>query len=302
MGTKILRAGFPSGMENGKLKNGELRISQAYDQFLKLTRSLYGDREGRSVARVVFEDALGVRNMLREDLLSEEELTRLERISAQLRSGEPVQYAVGVAHFYGLVFKVDHRVLIPRPETEELVHWILEDHPKKDVLKVLDIGAGSGCIALALKKNRPGWAVTALDASAGALEIVRANAESLNLPLDFLRMNILDEQNWSQLSRFDLMVSNPPYIPRREASLMPEQVRRFEPEEALFVEDEQPLIFYEKIARLGQEKLSGGGQVYVEINEYNAAEVVDVFRRAGYRDVTLQRDMQGKDRMVRSSR
>lgn len=284
------------------MKIGGLKISQAYDQFLKLTRSLYGDREGRSVARVVFEDALGVRNVLREELLLEEELAKLERISVQLRAGEPVQYAVGVAHFYGLMLQVDDRVLIPRPETEELVHWILEDHPKKDVLKVLDVGAGSGCIALTLKKNRPGWRVTALDASAGALQVVRANAERLRLPLDLLQLDILEEQNWKRLSAYDLIVSNPPYIPRREAQLMPEQVRRFEPEEALFVEDEQPLIFYEKIARLGREKLSGGGQVYVETNEYNAGEVVEVFRRAGYRDVTLQRDMQEKDRMVRASR
>jgi release factor glutamine methyltransferase len=251
---------------------------------------------------VVFEDALGVQNMFREDLLSQQELARLERISVQLRAGEPVQYAVGVAHFYGLVLQVDRRVLIPRPETEELVHWILEDRQKKDALKVLDIGAGSGCIALALKKNRPEWAVAALDVSAGALEVVRANAGRLNLSLDFLNLDILDEQNWTHLSTYDLIVSNPPYIPRREARLMPEQVRRFEPEEALFVDDEQPLIFYEKIARLGLEKLSSNGQAYVETNEYNAVEVVEIFRRAGYRDVTLRQDMQGKDRMVRSSR
>lgn len=279
-----------------------MRISQAYDQLLKLTQSLYGDREGQSVARVVFEDALGIRNVRRQDLLSEEELSNIERISVRLQAGEPVQYILGVAHFYGLMLQVDHRVLIPRPETEELVHWILEDHPRGDALRVLDIGAGSGCIGLALKTNRPDWVVTALDASAGALEIVQANADRLKLPLRLLHLNILDEQNWAELPGYDLMVSNPPYIPRREAHLMPDQVRRFEPEEALFVDDEYPLVFYQAIARLGLAKLSERGQVYVETNEYNAEEVVEVFRRAGYRSVQLQQDMQGKNRMVRSSR
>lgn len=277
-----------------------MTIYQAYNEFLQLSTALYGEREGQSVARLVFEDALGIRNIRREDRLSEDALKEIKRIAEHIKAGEPVQYAIGQAHFYGLQLHVDHRVLIPRPETEELVHWILEDHKQNDSLKVLDIGTGSGCIALALKKQRPQWEIYALDLREETLDVARTNALHLSLDVHFIHMDFLDKNHWVQLSSFDIIVSNPPYIPYMESHLMPDQVLRFEPHHALFVQDEQPLIFYQRIACFGLTKLVANGKVYVETNEFNAQKMAILFTEVGYRNVVVERDMQGKKRMVRA--
>ena len=253
------------------------------------------------MARIVFEDAFGIKNILGEGLLSEDQVAELQSIIKRIEEGEPLQYILENAHFYGLDLFVDERVLIPRPETEELVYWILQDHKKEKFLKVLDIGTGSGCIPLSLKKERPDWVISALDASEGALEVAAKNAHKLDLHIHFLHLDFLDRDTWTSLPFFDLIVSNPPYIPRKEMGLMPSNVVRYEPDMALFVANEQPLIFYERIARFGQDKLSSNGAIYVELNEYNAGEVRAVFEKAGYTEVVVQKDMQGKARMLRAS-
>lgn len=278
-----------------------MTIKAAYEELLSVARRLYGERESESVTRLVFAEAFGIRNVRREGPFSTEHERELSRIMARLQQGEPVQYILGRAHFYGLDLKVAPHVLIPRPETEELVYWILEDHKKdRRPRSVLDVGAGSGCITLALKKERPDWDVTALDVSEGALAIARENARRLDLPVQFIHGDFLEEENWKNLPSFDIVVSNPPYIPPSESALMPEQVLRYEPERALFVPEEDPLLFYRAIARFGRTGLRVGGRIYVETNEHNAREVASLFRELGYSETTIQQDMQEKDRMVRA--
>lgn len=275
-----------------------MEIRRAYEQLSGLAQKLYGEREGQSIARIIFEDALDIRNTRRRDALSKEKMQQLAAIKERLAQKEPVQYIVGKAHFYGMLLSVDSRVLIPRSETEELVYWILEDFQKESSLHALDIGTGSGCIALALRKARPDWRVNALDFSPGALDVARANAREMELDIQFLQLDFLEEQLWGDLPAFDLIVSNPPYIPHREEHLLSAQVLEYEPASALFVSDEQPLIFYEKIARFGLEKLNPEGVVYVEMNEYNALQVKALFQQAGYNEVILKEDMYGKQRML----
>ena len=214
-------------------------------------------------------------------------------------SGEPVAHLLGRREFYGHEFLVSADTLIPRPDTELLVDVVLEKLPAEQPLRIADLGTGTGAIAISLALARPAWQLLAVDYIVAVLDLVERNVRRLRAA------NVMPIQSswYSRLQGpFDAIVSNPPYIPQREAHLMPDQVLRFEPEQALFVSDDQPLVFYEKIARLGLMKLSGDGRAYVETNEYNAEEVVEIFRRAGYREVTLEQDMQGKDRMVRSSR
>lgn len=275
-----------------------MEIRRAYEQLSELAQKLYGKREGQSIARIIFEDVFNIRNTRRRNALSKEEMQQLAGIKERLVQKEPVQYIVGKAHFYGMLLSVDSRVLIPRSETEELVYWILKDFQKESSLHALDIGTGSGCIALALKKARPDWRINALDFSPGALDAARANAREMELDIQFLQLDFLEEQLWGDLPAFDLIVSNPPYIPHREEHLMPAQVLEYEPALALFVSDEQPLIFYEKIARFGLEKLNPEGVVYVEMNEFNALQVKALFQQAGYNEVILKEDMYGKQRML----
>jgi release factor glutamine methyltransferase len=192
-----------------------VKISQAFEQLVQTLTPLYGEGEARSITRIVFEDVFGIFKITQEQFLSAGQEERLARISERLLAYEPVQYIVGMADFYGMKFKVDPRVLIPRPETEELVEWILEATAERKSLKALDIGAGSGCIPVALKKKRPDWDVAAIDLSEEALQLARENASLNDVYVDFMQLDFLNEKLWPQLDRYDLLVSNPPYIPFR---------------------------------------------------------------------------------------
>lgn len=278
-----------------------MKISQAFEQLVQTLTPLYGEGEARSIARIVFEDVFGIFKITQEQFLSAGQEEHLARISERLLAYEPVQYIVGMADFYGMKFKVDPRVLIPRPETEELVEWILEATTERKSLKALDIGAGSGCIPVALKKKRPDWDVAAIDLSAEALQLARENASLNDVYVDFMQVDFLSEKLWPQLGRYDLVVSNPPYIPFRESDLLANNVRKYEPAHALFVDDADPLIFYRKIAVFSKTHLNAGGSVFVETNEFNASEVAALFRSAGFGNVQLKRDMSGKERMVKCS-
>ncbi|MCB9265355.1 MAG: peptide chain release factor N(5)-glutamine methyltransferase [Lewinellaceae bacterium] len=259
---------------------------------------LYGPGEAKSITRIVFEDAFGIRNPNRKEALNPEQQKRLNEISARLREQEPVQYILGEADFYGLRFSVDRRVLIPRPETEELVHWMLETL-KGPPLRVLDIGTGSGCIPVTLKKHRPKWDVWATDISPGALELASENAARNGVEARFQQADILEEAQWVKFGRFDAIVSNPPYIPEQQASLMPENVWRYEPRQALFVENEDPLLFYHTISRFATRKLLPGGWLFFETNEFNAGEVAKILVEQGFMQVELKLDINGKERMAR---
>jgi release factor glutamine methyltransferase len=244
---------------------------------------VFGEREAASLARIVHEDVPP---------------NEWPSVVERLLLGEPLQYIIGKADFYGLSVFVDENVLIPRPETEELVDWVLHDFWGKP-LRLLDIGTGSGCIALALAKQRPTWEIWGVDLSAGALAIAQKNAAQLNVEPRFLQCDILDERQWAILpDAFDLICSNPPYIPLSEWVLMPSQVLDHEPHLALFVEDADPLQFYRAIGRFAASKLAPQGRLYVEINEHYGAATRRLFEDVGFGEVELRQDMSQKDRML----
>jgi len=273
-----------------------LTIQQAYQQFIQQVATSQGEREAKSIARIVFEDAFRL-----FDYQSTQPFLYLEKLKAiqgRLASHEPVQYILGQADFYGLKFKVTPEVLIPRPETEELVYWVLES-VNKSPLKIVDVGTGSGCIPITLKKKLPTAEISGLDISKAALKIAEENAELNEVDVPFQAVNILEEKKWHPLPYFDIIISNPPYIPYTEIDLMPKQVTDFEPNLALFVENKAPLIFYQKIAQFALLKLTKGGQLFFECNEFNAKKVVLMLEKLGFSKVELQKDMEGKERMVR---
>lgn len=289
-------AGVSEILHTTKLQS--LAIHQAYQQLVAALEKCYDSGEAKSIARIVFEDAFGIHNFSRQEALSPAQASQLREITARLLAHEPVQYILGIADFYGLKFKVDARVLIPRQETEELAHWMLETLERK-VLTVLDIGTGSGCIPVTLKQQRPEWDVWAVDISQDALELAAENARMNGVELHLRQTDILDETLWAALGQFDAIASNPPYIPTREAALMPEHVKRFEPPLALFVDNEDPLVFYRAITRFAQMHLKPGSWLFFETNEFNAGEVAEWLRNQRFKEVELKRDLSGKERMVR---
>ncbi|HZI01588.1 MAG TPA: peptide chain release factor N(5)-glutamine methyltransferase, partial [Flavisolibacter sp.] len=227
---------------------------------------------------------------------------------------EPIQYVLNTAWFYGMKLYVDPSVLIPRPETEELVQWMIDDVKQtgKDVfnkaatdadvtseLKILDIGTGSGCIPLALKNAMPKAEIWGCDISEEALTVARRNGSMLNIRVDFQGVNILDYPQQRLLPSVDIIASNPPYIPMSDQASMSPNVLRYEPHLALFVPNDDALLFYKAIAHFGHHRLHEGGSIYLEIHENLAADVVTLFKQEGYNDTAIRKDMQGKERMVR---
>lgn len=214
----------------------------------------------------------------------------------QLRAHRPLQYVLGTAEFYGLTLRLDERVLIPRPETEELVRRIVGENRGASP-RILDVGTGSGAIALALARELPGAAVTGLDISPGALELARENARTNGVEVNFQSLDILTQVPEGQ---YDLIVSNPPYVRVCERSAMRRNVLDYEPEAALFVPDDDPLLFYRRIASLGRRLLVPGGALWFEINEAFGRETAELLAGMGYEDMALWRDLFGKERMVRA--
>ena len=235
-------------------------------------------------------------NLERE--LTEAELLKFESALRRLLNHEPVQYIIGETEFYGLPMKVDKNVLIPRPETEELVEWVLQDLKTSGVdnPRILDIGTGSGCIAISLAKNIPGAAVTALDVSVGALQVAKTNANLNGVSLDFEQIDILEVEKLSV--SYDVIVSNPPYVRELEKHEIRPNVLENEPETALFVKDENPLLFYEKITKLAQAALKENGSLYFEINQYLGVETELLLKKAGF-ETELRKDFLGNDRMLK---
>ena len=229
----------------------------------------------------------------------------LADICRQLADARPVQYVIGAADFYGRRFAVNEQVLIPRPETEELVHWIISDFKNISRPKVLDIGTGSGAIAISLALELDAACVDAVDISAGAIGVAAGNARSNGAVVDFRQADALansDFRNALPHSNYNIIVSNPPYIPRSEYDSMCDNVRRFEPHTALFVADNDPLVFYREIGRNALELLADGGRLYFEIHESFAAEVCRLLESLGLSDVECRHDINNKPRMVRCVR
>jgi len=282
-------------------------IQQAQRELLARLTPLYGEREAAQIGDLVLENITGkkkIDRLLNKDvLLSPVQTDIFHQYIFGLSKHQPVQYVLQESWFCGMKFYVDEHVLIPRPETEELVEWVTADTAAAPApLSILDIGTGSGCIAIALKKRLPGALIHACDISPEALAVARRNASALKADIDFLQLAILDTHQWTGLPALDLIVSNPPYIPVKERSLMSPHVVDHEPHLALFVKDENPGVFYQAIARLGQERLPQGGAIYAEIHEDLAGLVESIFKKAGYQDIIVRQDMQGKNRMVKATR
>jgi release factor glutamine methyltransferase len=283
-----------------------MSIQSAIQDLVNSLTPLYGDREAASISRWLFDDYFNVKaDKINDELMFDSLLqTNFVRIKERLLNGEPIQYITGFAWFYGLKFKVNPNVLIPRPETEELVEWVLETVGKRKNVRVLDIGTGSGCIPVTLKIKNPSLDVSAVDISEGALITASRNAFKHNTDVEFKRLDILEEANWAELGQFDIIISNPPYIPHVEKSLMERNVLAFEPELALFVEDDNALIFYECIAEFAKKHVFTEGSLsslFFECNQYNALEVVQLLEQKGFKDIELRKDMSGNDRMIRAT-
>lgn len=219
----------------------------------------------------------------------------------KLKKQVPIQYLLGESAFYGLNFEVNKDVLIPRPETEELIDWIVNDfsNSSNSKLSIIDIGTGSGCIAIALSKNITNSVVTALDVSEGALQVAMKNALNNNVNLNFVKQDILITESLSDT--FDIIVSNPPYIRNLEKIEIKKNVLDYEPHIALFVSDNDPLIFYRKIAQLALNSLKKEGFLYFEINQYLGNQMKDLLEKLGFKNILLKKDIYGNDRMIRAT-
>jgi release factor glutamine methyltransferase len=235
-------------------------------------------------------------------LLSESDLLYFRSIVKRLQANEPFQYIIGHVEFYGLTLKTDKRALIPRPETEELVRWIVDDHSAQKELNVMDLCSGSGCIALAVKSELTKAKVIGADVSKDALNLARENALSLDLDVQWFELDLLDPAAYARFEEaaFDSWVSNPPYIPHADKTSMAANVLEHEPHLALFVEDHDPLIFYRVIAQQGKKYLKKGGRLYFEIHENLADAVAQLLQHENYLSVEVKKDLQGKNRMVKA--
>lgn len=240
--------------------------------------------------------------LAREMRFSESDLLYFRSVVKRLQANEPFQYIHGKTEFYGLELYCDPRALIPRPETEELVDWIVESSERQESYKMIDLCSGSGCIALALKSVFRNALVEAWEWSEEALELIKENADYTGLQIDRVRMNALSDIYPAEDETYDIIVSNPPYIPNQERGRMHANVIDFEPEMALFVSDEDPFIFYNSIAREASKLLVINGWLYFEIHEYFGVEMIECLTSHGFVNIELRKDLQGRSRMIRGQR
>lgn len=237
--------------------------------------------------------------------VSKEEEQPLFEALSRLKQEEPIQYIIGETQFYDLTFKVNEHTLIPRPETEELVQWIVKCHSERSEesqLKILDIGTGTGCIAISLAKNLPKAKVYALDVSEEALKVARQNAELNNVEVHFINADILNRDSWNlefKDLQFDIIVSNPPYVRNQEKAEIKNNVLKHEPHLALFVEDHEPLQFYHTISDIAVDKLTENGMLFFEINQYLGNETKQLLHNKGFKDLELKTDIFGNNRMLK---
>lgn len=264
----------------------------------KLT-TVYDAGEAQSIAKIIFIDYFQLTESNKRVDISEIPLfeMQLEDVTQRLLASEPLQYIIGSTWFYGLKLKVNASVLIPRPETEELVEWILENYSEKEIA-VLDIGTGSGCIACALKFKKPEWNVSAFDISEAALITASKNAYRNNLDVDFFIGDVLKKDFVNAEKKYDIIVSNPPYIPRSDVHFMHANVLNFEPHLALFVENNNPLQFYIAIAQFAKQYLNSKGKIYVECHFENVEAVAKHFTHEGFENVETKKDLSGNWRFV----
>ena len=283
-----------------------MKIKEYRAQFIQELLPIYDAGEAESFFYLILEEK---RNLKRIDLalnpeltFSNDEIEVWNLILNQLKKEIPIQYLLGKTSFYGLEFEVNPNVLIPRPETEELVEWIIQSQKSKaesQKIKILDIGTGSGCIAISLAKNLPNAQVFAIDVSEKALATAQKNTKINEVNVTFLLKNILESEDLEQ--QFDIIVSNPPYVRELEKQEIKKNVLDNEPHLALFVNDNDALIFYRKIAELAQKNLSPNGQLFFEINQYLGKEMIDLLKKMGFKNIELRKDIYGNDRMIKGT-
>ncbi len=292
-------------------------LKQYKTHFFDLLKNIQDEQEIESFFFILTEY---LHNLKRIDValnpdfeISDAAIEKWNAILAQLQQEKPIQYITREAWFYGLRFEVNENTLIPRPETEELVEWIIESQKSKvksQKFEILDIGTGTGCIPISLKANLPHVNVSAIDVSEKALEVARRNAVSNKVEINFIQTNILEVEDLSQLqtpnfqlpTSFDIIVSNPPYVRNLEKQEIKKNVLDYEPHLALFVEDTDALLFYRKIAQLALKNLAPNGLLFFEINQYLGKETVELLKNLGLKNIELKKDIYGNDRMVKSTR
>jgi release factor glutamine methyltransferase len=298
-----------------------MKLAAAERYIRKSLESIYPTNEAVIMADMLLEHftsfSKGDRLMNKEADLTQKQEVAIHKGVERLLKHEPIQYIMNKCWFYGMELFVDPSVLIPRPETEELVAWIISDvrasgykvfsrvtadADETDLLKILDVGTGSGCIALALKKAMPQAEVWGCDLSEEALNVARRNGSALDIRVDFQGLNFLDQLQQKQLPTVNILVSNPPYIPIRDKDLMNKNVVEHEPHTALFVPNDDPLIFYRALAKFASHRLHENGSIYMEIHEDLGNDVVRLFSDEGYNKIELRKDMQQKNRMVKVSK
>ncbi len=297
-----------------------MTINKLKGVFIKELEGVYPKQEIESFFYLLTESYLGIKRIdialdpkLEIDIDIEQ---KFHAALANLKNEYPIQYIIGETEFYGLLFKVDKNVLIPRPETEELVDWIIgkakseklevrskklevkNQNDNKFRLKILDIGTGSGCISIALAKNLPDSEVWAIDISEKALIVAKKNAEFNNVKINFLQSDILKCKKL--ITKFDIIVSNPPYVRELEKKQMQNNVVKYEPQEALFVKNKDPLQFYKKIAELAKTGLNKNGKLYFEINQEFSAETIELLEEKGFMNTEIKKDIYGADRMIKA--
>lgn len=262
--------------------------------------SMYEVEEVDALWRYSLEDKLSIKpeaKNLDQPLLTESNLNTIIPVLERLATGEPYQYIIGEVEFLGCKLKVNNSVLIPRPETEELCELVLRENDTTNAMNVIDLGTGSGCIPIALKSKAHAWKVDAIDVSEEALALAKQNAKLNKLEISFQQLDLLDACHLS-LIPYHLIVSNPPYIAEKEADTIKENVLVHEPHLALFIPDEDPLLFYRKMLDIGQHSLEKGGKFYFEFNEQYGAEMTELMQAKGYSDIRIIKDLSGKDRFA----
>lgn len=279
-----------------------MQLLQFKNHFFSELSNIYPTTEIQSFFKLLIEFKLGL-NRIETALqpafeINTENEVYLQSALQELKNHIPIQYIIGKTEFYGLTFRVTNDVLIPRPETEELVNWIVQENDQSEKLKILDIGTGSGCIAISLAKLLPNSEVTAIDISSEALKIAKENALLNNVTIHFLEKNILETTELPH--NFDIIVSNPPYVRELEKEQMHPNVLRNEPHLALFVKDNNPLLFYNKIADLAKSNLTTNGILYFEINQYLGSEMKELLQHKGFTTVELRKDLYDVDRMLKA--
>lgn len=273
-------------------------IAEAWADARARLEPAFGTGEARAMCRILFEDAFAWHSGKRDRPFAPAEAEQLTALLARVLAHEPLQYVLGQADFYGSRFAVSPAVLIPRPETEELVAWVLEHRTTAPpAARILDIGTGSGCIPITIKRHWPAATVHGADVSTDALAIAQANAQTLGATVTFAAWDMRYPPATALAQDWDIIISNPPYIPHREADQMPTHVKQHEPALALFVPDDDPLLFYRAVLAYAQRTLSAGGRLFLECSEFHAQDVHALGAQYGFAPGELRQDLQGKDRM-----